>query len=135
MNISTITEFLDPSHERYATGTPEDRERARREWRQNRFTAQVMSSGMNEIPRSDIAALRFGVVEDTRTGTFYRVRRDGLIDLEWTNANAYFVDAAGAPVLLEQPPGPKNRAELEQREAEREARRSAPKPRRTRVNR
>ncbi len=108
MNLSTIRDFLDPGHARYATGTPEDRERARREWRQTRFTAQVMSSGMNEIPRSDIAPMRFGVVEDTRTGTFYRVRRDGLVDLDWTNATAYFVDAGGTPILLEPPTGAKD---------------------------
>lgn len=62
-------------------------------------------------------------------GTFYRERHDGLIDLAWSTATAYYVNAAGTPILLEPPPGPQNRAELEAQQAEREPRDAAPKPR------
>ena len=50
MNLSTIKDMLDPNHARYVTGTPEDRERARREWHRQRFIAQVMRSDLEEIP-------------------------------------------------------------------------------------
>ena len=120
--------MLDPTDPRYVTGSPEDQKRARADWHRQRYIAQVMGSDL-EIPRADIAPLRFGVVEDTRTGTFYRRRRDQLPDLDYTSATAYYVDAAGSPVLLERPStGPTNRSELEAQQAEREARRNAPKP-------
>ena len=136
MNLATIKGLLDPNHPRYVTGTEEDRKQARDEWHRTRYVARVMASSLPEIPRSDIEPLQFGRVEDVRSGTFYRVRRDSLADLDWTNAVAYYTDPAGTPVLLEQPSsGPANRAELQAREAEREARRSAPKPRRTRAKR
>jgi hypothetical protein len=44
-----------------------------------------MRSGLEEIPRADIEPLRFGIVEDVRTGRLFRQRRDGLIDLDWTS--------------------------------------------------
>ena len=110
---TALSALLDPADQRYVTGSPEDRKRARDEWHRHRYAAQVMRSDLEEIPRADLAPLRFGVVEDTRTGAFYRPRRDGLVDLEYANAIAYYVDAAGTPVLLERPPGPQNRAELE----------------------
>ena len=101
MNLTTIKDFLDPNHARYVTGTPEDRERARREWHRQRFIAQVMCSELEEIPRDDITPHRFGTVEDVRTGRLFRQRRDGLIDLDWTDANAYYMDPNGTPILLE----------------------------------
>ena len=101
MNLSTIKDYLDPSHARYVTGTPEERERARREWHRQRFIAQVMRSDLEEIPRGDVQAHRFGTVEDTRTGRLFRQRRDGLIDLDWTDATHYYMDPAGTPILLE----------------------------------
>jgi hypothetical protein len=123
---SALKALLDPAHPRYVTGSPEEREQARREWQQHRFTAQVMASNLEEIPRAHLELHRFGVVEDDRTGTFYRPRRDGLIDLEFTNAVAYYVDADGVAVLLERPSGPATRSEVEQRRAEREQRRNTP---------
>jgi hypothetical protein len=126
---TALKTLLDPADPRYVTGSPEDRKRARDEWHRHKFTAEVMSSGLPEIPRVDIALLRFGMVENTRNGDLYRVRRDGLIDLNWTSAIAYYVDADGVPVLLEpSASGPKSRGELEAWEAEREQRRNAPKP-------
>lgn len=70
------------------------------------------------------------IPEDTRTGEFYVARRDGLIDLTYTSAVAYYVGPSGVPVLLERPHGIKSRAELERHQAEREERRNAPKQRR-----
>ena len=132
---AALKTLLDPTDPRYVTGSPENRKHARDEWHRARFAGQVMSSQLEEIPRAHITFLRFGQVEDTRTGTFYRRRRDQLPDLDHANAVAYFIDAAGTPVLLERPTGPKNRAELEQQQAEREQRRNAPKPRPTWMNR
>jgi hypothetical protein len=129
---TALSALLDTADPRHVTGSPEDRQRARDQWHRHRYTAQVMRSDLEEIPRKEIAPLRFGLVEDTSTGAFYRPRRDGLVDLEYmTNAVAYYVDAAGSPVLLERPPGPQNRAEFERRQAERERRKAAPKPRPT----
>ena len=56
MDLTTIKDFLDPAM-RGSRPARRNRERARREWHQARFTAQVMSSGMDEIPRSDLAPL------------------------------------------------------------------------------
>jgi hypothetical protein len=69
--------LLDPADQRFVTGTEADRKRARDQWHQQRFTAQVTGSDMEEIRRADVAPLRFGVVEDTRTGAFYRRRVTG----------------------------------------------------------
>ena len=121
---TALTTLLDPSHPRSVTGSEEDRKQARAEWHQQRFTAEVMRSGLPEIPRADIAHQRFGVVEDTRNGTFFRARRDGLIDLHHTQAIAYYCDEAGTPILLERPPGAQTRAELEAQQTEREQRRA-----------
>ena len=129
MNRAALELALDPAHSKFVEGSEADRKRARDEWHRHRYIAQVMASDLEEIPRADITPLRFGVVEDTRTGDFYRPRRDGLVDVNFTNATAYYVDAGGTPVLLERPPGPQNRAEREARQAAREQRRNTPKPR------
>ena len=100
MNVSTFKDLLDPSHARYVTGTPEDRERARREWHRQRFIAQVMRSDLEEIPRDDIQPHRFGSSR-TCDCRLFRQRRDGLIDLDWTDATAYYMDPNGTPILLE----------------------------------
>jgi hypothetical protein len=122
---AALTAALDPSHPKYVTGSEEDRKQARAEWHRQRFIADVMRSNLPEIPRSDLKQLPFGQLEDTRNGTFYRPRRDGLIDLACTPAVGYYVDVAGIPVLLEPPAGAKNRAELEAQQAGREQRRAA----------
>lgn len=84
-------------------------------------------SDLEESPRT-VQPLRFGVVEDAKTGRFFRQRRDGLVDLQFTNATAYYIDGAGTPVLLEPPPGPKTRAELAAREEARALGRSGMTP-------
>jgi hypothetical protein len=126
---TALKTLLDRADPRYVTGSPEDRKRARDEWHRHKYIAEVMRSGLEEISRAEISPLRFGAVEDTRTGDFYRPRRDGLVDLNWTSAVAYYCDDAGTPILLERPSsGPQNRAEFEAHAAEREQRRNAPKP-------
>ena len=126
--------ILDPADARYVTGSEEERTKARQEWLRARFTHQVMSSDLEEIPRANLRPLRGPrVLEDTETGDFYFVRLDGMIDMDFVkSAVAYYCAGDGTPVLLERPPGgmPQTRAELERRRAEREQRRNAPKPRR-----
>jgi hypothetical protein len=125
--------MLHPSDPRFVTGTQEQIAELRREWYRQRFTAQVMRSNLEEIPRSDLASIHTGLLEDVRDGTFYRPRRDEVADLDHTpSAVAYFVDSRGNPILLERPTGVKSRAELEQRRADREARRAAKPIRRMR---
>jgi hypothetical protein len=127
---AALTELLDPTSPRFITGSEADQKQARDEWRRNRYVAEVMRSDLEEIPRSNLKPLRYGTLEDTTTGTFYRPRRDGLTDLnDATGTVAYYVDPDGTPVLLERPNGPKTQAELEQQQAEREQRRNAPKSR------
>ena len=125
---ATARMILDPSAHKYVTGSEEEQQEARQAWHLQRFTHQVMSrDDLVEIPRSRLQSLRgTRLLEDTETGNFYVVRRDGLIDLEYIpNAVAYYCAADGTPVLLERPQAsfPATRAELEQRRAERERRR------------
>jgi hypothetical protein len=125
--------MLHPSDPRFVTGTQEQIAEVRREWYRQRFAAQVMRSNLEEIPRSDLASIHTGLLEDVRDGTFYRPRRDEVADLDHTpSAVAYFVDSRGNPILLERPTGVKSRAELEQRRADREALRAAKPIRRMR---
>jgi hypothetical protein len=121
---------LDPSNPIYVTGTEEDRKRARDQWHRDRFVAQVRRSSLPELPRATLAFGRFGIVEDTTDGRLYRARRDEIGDLEYaTGVVAYYLNEAGLPVLLEEPPGPQSRQALEEQQAAREARRKAPRPR------
>ena len=127
--------ILDPANPRLVVGSEEERAEARREWHQARFTREVFNSKLPEIPRSSLEPVR-GLrryLEDVASpdGDFYVVHGGASVDLTYAKSIvAYFVDAAGIPVLLERPTGVKSRAELEQRRAEREQRRKAPKPRR-----
>ena len=126
---------LDPADPRFVTGSEEERAQARREWLRARFTHEVLSSKLPEIPRSRLQPVRGlpRTLEDTesRDGDFYVVYRGASVDLSFTeHLAAYYFDSSGVPVLLERPSGVKSRAELEQRRAEREQRRNAPKPRR-----
>lgn len=126
--------ILDPADHRLVVGSEEERKEARQEWLRARFTHQVMSSDLEELPRSRLQPLRGPrVLEDTESGDFYFVRLDGMIDMDFVkSAVAYYCAADGTPVLLERPPGgmPQTRQEFEQRRAEREQRRNAPRPRR-----
>lgn len=124
-----LATLLDPSDPKYVTGSEEDRQQARAEWHRHRYIAEVMRSDLTEVPRSNLEPFRHRTLEDTTTGTFYQPRLDGLIDLNYIpDAIAYYIDASGLPVLLEEPSGPKTRAELEQYQAAREQRRNAPRP-------
>lgn len=124
---------IDPADRRFVEGSEEDRRRAREQWHRSRFEAEVMRSGLTEIPRANLRPVMRAMLEDDRDGTFYLPRRDQLVDITFTNAVAFFAAADGSLVLLERPAGMvKNRLELEQRQAEREARRNAPVRRRQR---
>jgi hypothetical protein len=112
---AALKALLDPTSSRYVEGTEEDRQRARAEWHRQRYIGQVMGSSLEEIPRSDLSFGRFGIVEHVPSGRLYRARRDGIIDLSFVDAAAYYCDQAGTPVLLEPPSGPQSRQELEQR--------------------
>ena len=119
--------LLDPAHPRYVTGSPAPQARTRRMAPAPLHRrGDALQAGGDPARRHRPAPVRCG--RGHAMGTFYRQRRDGLIDLHFTNAVANFVEAAGVPVLLEPPPGP-NRAELERQQAEREHREAAPKPR------
>ena len=96
----------------------------------------MTNSDLEEIPPERLQHLGPArLLEDVTTGDFYSPRRDGLVDLDYvTNAVAYYL-TAGGQILLERPSGVKNRAELEQRQAEREQRRQSAMRRRPRTER
>jgi hypothetical protein len=124
-----LAQLLDPASSIYVEGSEESRKEAREAWHRHRFVGQVMSSSLEELPRSDLSFGRFGIVEHVPTGRLFRLRRDGLIDLEFVpNAVAFYCDETGLPILLEPAPGAATRAEAEQRQAAREARRNQPRP-------
>jgi hypothetical protein len=119
---------LDPGDHRLHTGSPSDREEARPEWYRNSCAAKVMNAGWREIPRGQLAFHKFGVIEDTETGDFLRVFGGDPDYAE--SVVAFYVTHDATPVMLAPVVGvPRNRAELQQTRAEREARRNAPKPR------
>jgi hypothetical protein len=47
--------LIDPADRRFVEGSDEDREAARREWHRQRLVAQVLSSSLPELARSDLA--------------------------------------------------------------------------------
>ena len=127
--------ILDPADPRFVTGSEEERAKVRAEWFRARFTHDVLSSKLEEIPRSNLQPVRGlpRTLEDTesRDGDYYTVYRGASVDLSFAeNIVAYYFDPAGVPVLLERPTGVKSRAELEQRRAERAQARNTPRPRR-----
>ena len=124
-----LTRLLDPAGREFVEGDETTRAEARRAWHAHRWTAQVMSSTLEELPRSELAFRRFGIVEHVPSGRLYRLRKDQLPDIEYSSASAFFTDANGVPVLLEPPPGPQTVDEAERRQAARMERRNAPKPR------
>jgi hypothetical protein len=120
-------QILDPNDHRLHTGSPEERDEARREWYRNSYAARVMNAGWREIPRGQLEFQKFGVIEDTETGDFLRVFGGDPDYAE--SVVAFYVTHDGTPVMLAPVVGvPHNRAELEQIRAEREARRNTPKP-------
>jgi hypothetical protein len=121
--------MMDPSDARLHTGTPAQMEQARREFRRQQRLQIAMRSGLPELPRKDLSRRRFGILEDRVSGNFYRAIRGELTDPKHSSAVGYVINEAGDSVYLERPVGsPQNRDELEAQQAEREARRAAPKP-------
>jgi hypothetical protein len=135
MSLRTITRpFVDFTHRRFVEGSEEDRKRAHEEAHQEIRAYQqaqlALKSGLPEIPLNQLKFARFGQVEDTASGDLYQVIR-GLVDGDpkRCGAAAWFVDGGDNVIWLKRPAsGPQTRAELEQQQAEREARRNAPKP-------
>ena len=113
-----------------ALGPPHDPGPTREQIR-NRQVEEARRVGWPRLDREDLDFGRYGIVEHKATGSFYRLHRGELTDSVYSGAVAYFEDAAGGIRFLEPPTGyPSNRAELEQRQAERERRRNAPRPHR-----
>lgn len=129
-SLEEIRRALDPSDARFATGTEAEQAEARAEWRRQRRNHEIFASKLQELSRSELAFSRRGFVEHLPSGDYYRVAQGELVDMAYTGAVAYFVNEGGDGVLLERPTGIKTRAELEQKQREREERRNAPKPRR-----
>ena len=128
---------IDLADRKFVEGTEEQRRQAQKEAaEQIRLHQQhelAMKSGLREVRRADVEWRRFGQVEVA--GEFFHVIRGQVSDPSRSSAVAWFVDAANEIVWLERPAsGPRNRAELEQREAERERRRNAPKPKSSWMN-
>ena len=104
----------------------------RQELRRRRDLATARREGWPRLEPNDLVFMRYGVVEHTPTGALYHVHRGELVDGLYVSAAAYYVTESGAIVFLEAPPStdPQTRDELEQRQAEREQRRNAPRARR-----
>ena len=97
----------------------------------NRQLEEARRVGWPRLEHEDLVPVRGGIVEHLPSGNFYALCRGEITDSVYTGAVAYFEDASGGIRFLEPPSGfPSNRAELEQRRAERERRRNAPRPRR-----
>jgi hypothetical protein len=80
--------------------------------------------GWPQLDREELVFDGRGIVEHKPTGRFFVLCRGELTDALYTAAEAFFVDATGTVRFLETPAGyPKTRAELDQRRAERAARR------------
>ena len=123
-----------PRSPKVVTGSPEDRRQARDEWHRHRYTAEVMRSTWR----------RSRAQTSSRCGSGWSRTRDGHRSasaarrpdrLRFTNAVAYFVDAAASPSCSSDRARTANRAELERKQAEREQREAAPKPRPAWTNR
>jgi hypothetical protein len=127
-----LARVLDPNHPRLVTGTPEEQAQARRQWMRQRFISQVVNSDLREIPRSELAFKKRGIIEHVASpdGDWYVPVR-GNVDLMYANdAIAYYVTASEDVVVLERAPGRvTSRRAYEEHLAEQEARRNAPKPR------
>jgi hypothetical protein len=68
-------DLLDPSNPVYVTGSEADREAARREWRRERFAAQVAASQLEELDRADVSVRRFSIVEHVPSGRLQAAHR------------------------------------------------------------
>lgn len=114
---------LDHADPIFVTGTPEQQQQARAEWRRQRFTAEVMKSKLQELPRSVLDFGRY-MITNTKTGHLYQPVSGDSVDLSYSPAAvAYYISAAGDPVLLERPTGPQTTTELEAQQVARQQRR------------
>jgi hypothetical protein len=118
----------DVNDQRLVIGTDETRRQAREELKLHVAVQRAMRSGLPELPRGDLEFQRFDIVEHRQTGALYHVQLGQLDDPDRSGAVAFFIAEDGLPRYLEQPPGPRTRAEaeaqrqaLEQRKAERAA--------------
>ena len=111
--------YLDPNDPRLITGTPQEQERARREFARQREIQAIMRRIDREIPRSELIFGRW--VEVASTGELFH---PWLGDVWFAPEGVvYYVDETGFPRLLE-PADPPSRAELERRQAAKEQRRA-----------
>ena len=101
-------------------GTPQEQERAWREFAKQREIQAIMTRIDREIPRSDLS---FGArwIELESTGELFNPWAGDV----WfaPEGVVYYIDSTGFPRLLE-PADPPNRAELERRQAAKEQRRA-----------
>ena len=117
-----MTWIVDASDPRLITGTPEERDEARRDYLRHQRIARIVNSpDKTEIPRSQLV---FGPrwIEHEPTGDFYR--EFGGDAAYSDNAPVYYVTESGNAVLLERA-DPASRDELAQKRAAREARHAA----------
>jgi hypothetical protein len=124
--------ILDPNSARLETGSVQEQEEARRELRRNTRTARILNnSALTEIPRGELKfqALGSRVIEHVASpdGDYY-LPFGGDPDYIGDDVTTYFVSASGDPILLQRCPRPASRHELEQAQADHEARRNTPKP-------
>ena len=102
-----------------------DERQVRHDAQQQHRTRLAMRSNLPEIARSDLRFGKFGQVEQISTGKLFRRIRGEVGDRQFSNAAAFFIDRSGV-VYLEPPAGgPKTRNEIEERKAQRAARRAA----------
>ena len=112
--------YLSPDDPRLICGTPQEQERAWREFAKQREIQAIITRIDREIPRSDLS---FGArwIELESTGELFHpwggdvwFAPEGVI---------FYMDETGFPRLLE-PADPPNRAELARRQAAKEQRRA-----------
>ena len=113
------TVYLDPADKRLITGTPQEQERARREFARQREIQAIMRRIDREIPRSDLIFGRW--VEVASTGELFHPWAGDV----WfaPEGVVYYFDETGFPRLLE-PADPRSRSELEKRKTAKEQRRA-----------
>ena len=114
---------LDPASSLFVTGTPQDQERARAQFRKEQRLRIAHDSGRPELRRADLRFDHHYVVHEP-TGALYMQMRGEVASGYYDNVDAYFVNQAGEAVFLQRPPGPQTLDELSEARAEREARRA-----------
>jgi hypothetical protein len=119
--------MMDPTDARLVTGTPAQMQEARREFRRQQRLHIAMQSTLPELPRSDLAFHKLGLIEDVASGNLYRAARGELTDPNHSSAVGYYITEAGDPIYLERPVGMPHdelnaqHADREERRAQREA--------------